>query len=313
MMAVGLSASAIESYLAQFDGRVIVACYNSPESLTLSGDEDAVAQLKEILDAEKVFARLLSTGGNAYHSHHMKSLGEHYEYEMTKKRSVLIRSKTRQHLGLTNPAFFSSVYGKLCSEETLGPQYWRKNLESPVLFTQAVTALVQLAPVDTFIEIGPHGALKGPLRQIGKMSAPGSNFPDYLSAMLLKSHNVRDLLSLAGSLFMKGHAVDLGQVNAIETGDKSHGWTGKIITELPHYQWHYPDQAVISENRYTREWRLREHPRHDILGSRIPGGIRAEPTWRNVLRDKDVEWLGDHRVSSGSAPSYDSLLNIELF
>ena len=41
-----------------------------------------------------------------------------------------------------------------------------------------------------------------------------------------------------------------------------------------------------------------KHPRHDVLGSRLPGGNKNVPTWRNILRYKDVDWLGHHRVSS---------------
>lgn len=36
--------------------------------------------------------------------------------------------------------------------------------------------------------------------------------------------------------------------------------------------------------------------RHDILGSRILGGSKSEPTWRNVLRLRDLTWLKDHSL-----------------
>ena len=75
MLAVGLGASEIDSYLETLEEKGVVACYNSPGSLTLSGDVDAILRVKESLESQKKFARLLSTGGNAYHSHHMKRLG----------------------------------------------------------------------------------------------------------------------------------------------------------------------------------------------------------------------------------------------
>lgn len=298
MIAVGISASEVMPYLANYDGRVIIACFNSPKSVTLSGDANAVAQVKEILDAEKKFTRLLPTNENAYHCHHMKVIGQQYEDEMTEKTLHLARgdSKRKKNLISSPVSFFSSVHGQVHRFE-LGPQYWRKNLESPVLFDQAVTHLVQTSPVDILIEVGPHSALQAPLRQISETNGSTRQFPDYLSAMVRKNNNVIDLLTLAGDLFRKGHDINLGSVNAIGIKGDSRVQNGRVVTDFPHYQWQYSDEVLFSENRYTREWRLRMHPRHDILGSRIPGGVKAQPTWRNMLRSKDIPWLEDHRVS----------------
>lgn len=73
MMAIGCQLSYIQPLVDKFDGEIVVACHNSLESYTLSGDADAIVQLKKTLDEEKIFCRLLSTNNNAYHSHHMKA------------------------------------------------------------------------------------------------------------------------------------------------------------------------------------------------------------------------------------------------
>ena len=301
MMAVDADALVIKPELAtKKKGPVIVACHNSPESLTLSGDAAAIKDFKEVLERENKFARILATGGKAYHSHHMRELGERYEHEMVEIASGILssgKSTTKTNPVVSPVTFFSSVYGREYPSATLGPHYWRANLESPVLFHEAITEMVTVMHPEVLVEIGPHSALLGPLRQISKSMTSKVKFPDYFSAMKRNSDNVSDLLTLAGNFFVKGYRVDLGRVNAIETGNPKKPLIEKIVTDLPHYQWQYPDQIILHENRYTREWRLRMHPRHDILGSRIPGGVKTEPTWRNVLRSKDVPWLGDHRVS----------------
>ena len=300
MMAVSADALDLKPDLATGKGPVIVACHNSPESLTLSGDMAAIKEVKAVLERENKFARILATGGNAYHSHHMRKLGERYEQEMIEiasrvpSRANSITRKSSIGLPVT---FFSSVYGRRYPSATLGPRYWRDNLESPVLFHGAVSEMVMVMQPELILEIGPHSALMAPLRQISKTMTSEVKFPEYLSAIKRNSDNVSDVLTLAGTFFAKGYRVDLGRVNAVETGDPERPWIAKTITDLPHYQWQYPDQIILHENRYTREWRLRTHPRHDILGSRIPGGVTTEPTWRNVLRSKDLAWLGDHRVS----------------
>lgn len=295
MLAVGLGAEEAESYLSQYKSEIVVACHNSGESVTLSGDLESLKSIRDTLDANKKFARLLVTGGNAYHSHHMKAVGQAYEETLTKQ------SSQKPHRTDQAAKFFSSVLGHEMVSGVLRAAYWRQNLESPVLFQQAVSALVTTSPVDIFVEIGPHSALQGPLRQISKSIS--SRFPEYFSAMVRKNDNGVDLLTLAGNLFSKGYPVNLALVNANSCPASSCGSIPKVITDLPHYQWQYSD-VLIHENRFTREWRLRMHPRHDILGSRIPGGVKNEPVWRNILRSKDLVWLSDHRVSQINMPQH---------
>ncbi|KAF2973192.1 hypothetical protein GQX73_g454 [Xylaria multiplex] len=295
MMAVGGTLSQIQPLVDDFDSKIVVACHNSPESYTLSGDSDAILELKAILDEKKIFCRTLQTGYNAYHSDHMKPLGPKYEHNLeslmakdTPKRGP--KSRTNQ------PVFASSVFGHVAPWSMLGPKYWRQNLESPVMFYQGVKDMVVKCHIDILIEIGPHGALKGPLRQLSKTIDSTVKFPAYYSSITRGQDNVSDILTLAGSLFARGYDIDLGRVNATESRGGDRYQLAKVITDLPRYQWQYPSDILLYENRYTREWRLRRHPRHDILGSRIPGANQAEPIWRNKLSVKAVSWLADHRI-----------------
>ncbi|RMZ82570.1 hypothetical protein DV738_g1477, partial [Chaetothyriales sp. CBS 135597] len=296
MLAVGVSLDAIAAHLERFEN-VTIACYNSPESITLSGNLDEVTELKALLDAEGIFARILATDGNAYHSSHMKRIGTDYEDFL---KDLLLRLNTVLGNDLRRSAsFVSSVTGKTYGKQTIGPDYWRANLESPVLFSQAVKNLVNAHPVDQLIEIGPHSALQGPLRQIAKATSE-QKFPEYNATLVRKSDGTENLLTLAGTLFCKGHEVNLTRVNAIEALDSITNSllpcdSRKVLVDLPKYQWTYGEKFYF-ENRWTREWRLRTHPRHDILGSRSPGGNWREPTWRNVLKLKDLPWLKDHKI-----------------
>ncbi|KAI4198757.1 MAG: hypothetical protein LQ350_005080 [Teloschistes chrysophthalmus] len=278
MMAVGTDALELLPDLATEWGPVIVACHNSPESLTLSGDTAAVEEVKGILQRENKFARVLATGGNAYHSHHMQHVGEGYENEMhvTAFRVPSRGTSTTRKNSIGLPVrFFSSVYGKQFPSKTLGPHYWRENLESPVLFHEAVSEMVTTMQPEVLVEIGPHSALMAPLRQISKSMSSDIKFPEYLSAIKRNSNNVRDMLELAGTFFVKGYHIDLARVNAVEDADSDKPWVGTTVIDLPHYQWQYPENILLHENRYTKEWRLRMHPRHDVLGSRVSGSAKS--------------------------------------
>jgi acyl transferase domain-containing protein len=54
--------------------------------------------------------------------------------------------------------FYSSVTGNLEMEPGfLGATYWRKNLESPVLFYSAVMSYLKSSRIDSlFVEVGPQ-------------------------------------------------------------------------------------------------------------------------------------------------------------
>lgn len=72
MLAAGMSYDEAEELceLDAFEGRVCVAASNSPESVTFSGDIDAIEHVQGVLEDESTFARMLRVD-TAYHSHHM--------------------------------------------------------------------------------------------------------------------------------------------------------------------------------------------------------------------------------------------------
>lgn len=182
--------------------------------------------------------------------------------------------------------FFSSVTGKAISDpKQLGPSYWRRNLESPVLFYSAVRAcLGQLSQDNVFLEIGPHSALAGPLRQIFK-AVEVSKPPLYVPSLVRGKQSTGSLLTTVGQMHLLAVPINFEKATP-----------GKIVlTNLPVYPWRH-ETKYWNESRITREWRTRSFPKHEILGSRILEGNELEPTWRNILRLEDVPWIQDHKI-----------------
>lgn len=301
MLAVGAGEAAVRAYLPRYPG-VVCACVNSPESVTLSGDAEQIERLRSELEQQAVFARVLATGGNAYHSAHMTALGPLYEERMHEALAQIPATGPCVHRWPVAADFVSSVTGGFRSENMpVDAKYWRDNLESPVLFYAAVAQLVGQAAPDVLVEIGPHAALQGPLRQIGQALRDGK-FQEYVPTMVRKQDGDTSLMQTAGTLFCTGYDIDLYRVNADEYLDPASGSVervseDKVVADLPTYQWQYGEQ-LYHENRWTREWRLRTHARHDVLGSRVPGGNLNEPVWRNVVAVKDLPWVADHTVGS---------------
>ena len=179
MMAVGLGAERVEPYLADVDGKVVIACHNSPMGVTLSGDADALKAVQAKLDAEKIFARPVKTGGKAYHSSHMKAVADKYKAHIQHAKALSpferpLPSKAKMVSSVTDSVLDPTF--------VVDENYWCQNLTSPVLFNQAIQRIAtddQFSKVDVMIEIGPHSALSGPIRQI------------CMSVLLESAHNVR--------------------------------------------------------------------------------------------------------------------------
>ena len=300
MLAVGLGAEAVEPYLKDVKGKVVIAYHNSPPGVTLSGDEGVLDTIKTKLDAESIFARSVKTNGKAYHSHHMIPVAEKYE-------KLVRAAKMVSSFDLPTPTtakMVSSVTNSVIPEMTvLDEAYWSANLKSPVLFNQAVQTILtseEFSNVDLLIEIGPHSAMAGPIKQI-KAELKAEKL-EYLPMLLRETDCAIQLLKLAGEMVLRSYPIDMERVTTIEEispSGKVSGTKGSVIVDLPPYQWNYT-KPFWAESRGSREQRLPKFPRHDVLGQLVIGSSLAEPTWRNVLRSRDLPWLKDHFLGGES-------------
>ncbi|KAM4056688.1 KR domain-containing protein [Hirsutella rhossiliensis] len=282
MLAVGVGADVVSEFITQIPN-IGIACHNSPNAVTLSGTEEAVDEAHGVFSRSGMFSRKLITSRNAYHSSLMKLAAIDYEDQLL-KQLLGEHAPTR---GTDRPIMFSSVTGKRVTSQT-PLEYWRQNLESPVLFNQAAQSLLRSLPeVQYVVEVGPHSALGGPIKEIRAALGQSEEQLHYLSALKRNTNGVESILNLVGSLFLSGYPIALERVNADEYGS--------FLTDFPRYQWVYED-LYWSESRVSSDIRFREHPRHDILGSLIPGSSKSSPSWRNIIRLDQLPWLRDHKV-----------------
>ena len=181
--------------------------------------------------------------------------------------------------------YFSTVYGQqVHGGNTFGPQYWQLNMESPVLFRSAVSRMLgELGQDAAHLEIGPHSALAGPLRQIYKET--GHTAP-YASVVLRGEDSSRTFLDAVGKLFCFGIRPH------IPVSD--HAFT---LPDLPTYPWNY-EGSYWSETRVMASWRFRKYRRHELLGQRVLESSDLEPAWRNLIKLSEVAWLADHCVGN---------------
>lgn len=292
MLAVGTSWEDAQDLvsLRAFRGKIAVAAHNSPASVTLSGDYDAILHAKRVFDEEKKFARLLKVD-MAYHSHHMLPSGDPYIKAMRECGVKVIRDRPADA-----PAWFSSVSG---SSEPLEPTediqhvYWRDNMCNAVLFCDAVkNAVAAFDDLNLAFEVGPHPALKGPAAQnIAEVRSTPIPYSGVLSRGNDDVEAFADALGFAWASFPK--LVDFQSLEKAVTG--GHSRSPKLVTGLPKYQWNHA-RTYWSESRISRKLRNRKSGPHEVLGYMSPNSNAHDFHWSNVLKPSEVAWLSGHQL-----------------
>ncbi|KEF54614.1 uncharacterized protein A1O9_09056 [Exophiala aquamarina CBS 119918] len=285
MLAVGLGETDATRYLDSiFSGRASVACVNSPSSVTISGDEAAVIELKTALDKDSIFNRRLKVD-IAYHSHHMLAVATEFEKSIMGLTASAPSAQTK---------FFSSVKGQQNGEAT-GALYWVDNLISKVRFSEGLEQLASLCGKDnqplTFIEVGPHSALEGPVRQT--MAACRETYNWSYSPTLVRNRDAcQAVVEMSGRIWEQGVAVNLSESTVVQ--NQTHHYF-RIITNLPAYPWDH-SKRYWHESRLSKDYRFRQHPPHDLLGLQLVGTTAIEPVFRLILSVDDLPWLQEHMI-----------------
>jgi acyl transferase domain-containing protein len=185
------------------------------------------------------------------------------------------------------PMFSSQTNNVIRSKNAVNGPYWQSSYDNPVLFNTVLQKLILSRSVNAaplmLVEIGPHSALAGPIRQIVKECQRDVSCIPTLVRGEDATHN---LLTAAGKLFLKGIKLDFQAVNR----------GGRVLADLPSYSWNHSTR-YWDEGRLSKQWRLREFAHHDLLGSRIADTGDLQPAWRNLLRLVDIPWCRDHVIA----------------
>ena len=283
MLAAGVSAGAVEKYINR-NSRVQIACINSPRSVTLSGTEEALANILNRLQADGHFARLLQVN-YAYHSSYMDKIAVRY--------SQLLQAHTSKHGTEHDGAvtMFSSVTGSRWDGAT-DSTYWLRNLRSQVQFFDAARAMIEgKEGVNFLIEVGPSNTLAGPLTQIFESACSLMLPPIYTSVAVRGPETLMALYGVAGRLFTAGGPVNLYHVNELQKASPS------VLVDLPNYPWNR-SKKYWHESLASKDWRFRPFVKHDLLGTKIPGTSWQSPIWKNKLRLDHIAWLKDHKLGN---------------
>lgn len=289
MLACGLSVGQAESLIKElsYSERVCIACVNSNESVTLSGQEECIRAIQTELNNRRIFCRFLETGGQAYHSSYMKAPGAKYEhllepyFQGNKKKELRFKADMYSTVQCGNDG------PTLVDASSNLANYWRKNLESPVLFEPTLSHVLKKQRFH-IVELGPHTVLKGPINQI-RAAAKMDAIP-YSPSLIRNQDAELSIKRLAAKLFISGYHLNWQAINMVTKQNQT------VFRDLPPYPWDYSSGLRWFEPRSSVEIRNRMHIRHELLGSQQLNGNGVDWSWRNVLRVDEMPWLCDHNI-----------------
>jgi acyl transferase domain-containing protein len=308
MMAVGLSAEKTQPYLNKLEStgqalRVSVACINGPKGVTISGDRGQITEILAWLKEDKVFARVLPIPV-AYHSYQMEEIAIAYKESIGDDRQLSLGRRDEDW-----PRMVSSVTSEYVQSNQLAKaDYWVTNLLSTVRFLDAfrkVSTNASRSPtkkldgshrhhmaIDSFLEIGPHAAMRGPCRDILRDAGRNTDV-QYFSLLTRNTCGVHTTLDTMAQLHCLGYPIDLNAVNSVASMNlKDHP---KVLTNLPPYSFNH-SKSYWREGPISKGFRFRRFGRHEMLGWPDDDWNPLLPKWNNTLQPSDPIWVRDHQV-----------------
>ncbi len=183
--------------------RVALAAVNAPGSVVVSGDEDAVEELRSLWEARGARVKRLRVS-HAFHSPRMDAMLEEF-------------GRVAESVSFSEPRLplASNLSGGMASgEELCTAAYWVRHVRETVRFADGVRWL-RAEGVSSFLELGPDGVLSAMVEEcVDGESDAGGDAPQVTVANVLRAgeSEARALLTGLSEVWVRGVAVDWGAV-----------------------------------------------------------------------------------------------------
>ncbi|XP_060084446.1 uncharacterized protein LOC132563711 [Ylistrum balloti] len=209
-------------------GHVDIAVHISPNACTISGDAKEVNEVKNLIAMHTKNTNEIPL----FHDLNVQCAYHSFKMENAAKRITECLNGIK-----ANPPdipVFSTVTGMI-AEDFGTPEYWKKNVERPVLFHQAIKESTGIEST-IFLELGPRPVLKAHLSDIFTKEVVTS-----IPCMKFGTGSIQVLTAL-GDLYTLG--VNPCWENIVEKTN---------LTDLPQYQFDGKVLMVESDYRFLRK------------------------------------------------------------
>jgi acyl transferase domain-containing protein/acyl carrier protein/phospholipid N-methyltransferase len=233
MVAVAATAERVQSIIASvatqsIARQVVIAAYNAPESVVISGESVAIAPVVAALSQQGIECKALAVS-HAFHSPLMEPMLA--DFAAVAKTITYAQPQIPIITNLTgklshDPKTITKNTGPgLATAEICSASYWLRHIRQPVRFADSIATLQQMG-IDICLEVGPKPTLLGLVRQCldsardttkNLSSAPDKD-NDQQKPLLLPSLRAgradwETLLTSLGQLYVQGAAIDWLNVN----------------------------------------------------------------------------------------------------
>ncbi|MFD7432781.1 type I polyketide synthase [Streptomyces sp. NPDC059818] len=211
MMSVSQSAAHVEERLPEWGERLSLAAVNGPSTVVVSGDPEALEELKSALEADGVRARMVAVD---YASHSAQV--ERLEEEITSALAGIAPRRGRVPM-------VSAMTGETLSGEELDAAYWYGSLRATVHYDRAARTLAGHGH-QVFVEVTPHpvllGAMTESLEEVAQEAGAGAIPAAVCGTLRRDDGGASRLLTSLAEAFVHGVAVDWtsvsGHANRVE-------------------------------------------------------------------------------------------------
>ncbi|WP_216216671.1 type I polyketide synthase [Amycolatopsis aidingensis] len=279
MAAVQATEDELRPLLSGLAGRVAIAAVNGPESVVLSGEEQAVAELAARLRRDGRRVRRLAVS-HAFHSPQMDPVLEPF-------RAVVAGLTAREPL----IPIVSGRTGEPATVAELGSaDYWARQLRETVRFADGVRWLRRHGAT-AFLELGPDGTLTGLTQDCAaaERGEPESMECTALPALRPERDEAATLTTAVAGLHTRGLPVRWADYFA---------GTGAREVELPTYAfqrrrfWPRDGMAAAGDLRAAGLGAAR----HPLLSAAVSLAGSAGTVLTGRLSVRSQPWLADHLV-----------------
>jgi acyl transferase domain-containing protein/thioesterase domain-containing protein/NADP-dependent 3-hydroxy acid dehydrogenase YdfG/acyl carrier protein len=256
--------------------RLAIAGINGPESVVVSGEQEALEELLAQCAAEEIWARKIP----ASHAGHSPQVQELRDELLTELASLAPRSGEVR--------FCSTVTGALIDTAALDAEYWYRNMREPVQFEPAIRTLLDLG-CRSFLEVSPHPVLIGGVHDTAAAALDCAEEVCAIGSLRRNEGGSRRMLRSLAEGWVRGLPVD---------------WTrlfegsGAQRTALPAYAfqrrryWQHAQAAGAA----GVAWAGLDGARHPLLGATLAPAGDERLLFTGRLSLDTHPWLADHEV-----------------
>ncbi|MEM7552756.1 MAG: SDR family NAD(P)-dependent oxidoreductase [Cyanobacteria bacterium P01_A01_bin.84] len=269
MLSIMASHEQVKQFIAPYSQKVSVAAINGPQSVVISGESEAIGQIKVLLESVEIKTKQLQVS-HAFHSHLMKPMLAEFKQiasEITYNQPQI--------------PLISNVTGSKANDNICTADYWINHVRQPVKFARSMETLEQL-DYQIFLEIGPKPILLGMGRE-----CLSPNVGVWLPSLRPNHLNWQQMLSSLGELYIRGVKVDWVGF------DKDYSRSKVILPTYP-----FQRQRYWIENKlysYEKQYLTNGKNIHPLLGKKL-NCAGEQQIFASLLGEDSPAYLSNHRV-----------------